>query len=544
MQNKYFNTKQKKQNYKNKFKNIKVNTHNNQSSKSQKIASLISVILLVSSVSAITGYSIYEKYQIEHKPIFELKTEEKSFNISNVEMAFYYNTLTNEFLSTYKSALSYIGLDTSKSLYEQTCYFDDSLSWYEYFEKFSIELMIEKKALAQEADKNGFTYETAEEDYKKFCEEIKEEATKNNMTTNEYLSSIYTKHTTLKNLKPCIIEYNKAKSYLDFLFNEKNITEEDIHNYYKQNKNNYDLVSYRLFEISANVTAEDTEETKVTKMNSAKDIATEFFNQVYDEESFKNLCIKYSTSEEEKKMYEENDTSINVEKKYSEINGAYSEWLFDQSRTEKQTVIIEDKANNKYYILYFIERKQDLTTAVNVRHILITPEISDKTNYLASEDDKKAAYKKAEELLDDWIAHGQTEEYFKQLAIDNSQDIGSNSNGGLYEYVTKGQMGLKEFDAWLFDQNRKPNDYDIIETEYGYHIMYYIEETEPLYKTQIRKQINNERIEKFTSELISKFNIVDIDKNISYLNEDNNIQDTHEHEIQTKDSEASQNAEH
>ena len=32
---------------------------------------------------------------------------------------------------------------------------------------------------------------------------------------------------------------------------------------------------------------------------------------------------------------------------------------------------------------------------------------------------------------------------------------------------------VQAFNDWLFDPSRKPGDTDIVETEYGYHIMYF-----------------------------------------------------------------------
>ena len=51
-------------------------------------------------------------------------------------------------------------------------------------------------------------------------------------------------------------------------------------------------------------------------------------------------------------------------------------------------------------------------------------------------------------------------------------DTGSNTNGGLYENITPGSMA-DTFDAWCFDETRQPGDTGIVETQYGYHIMYF-----------------------------------------------------------------------
>ena len=78
----------------------------------------------------------------------------------------------------------------------------------------------------------------------------------------------------------------------------------------------------------------------------------------------------------------------------------------------------------------------------------------------------------AEALLAEFLAGNATEEDFAALANEKSTDTGSNTNGGLYENITPGSMA-DTFDAWCFDETRQPGDTGIVETQYGYHIMYF-----------------------------------------------------------------------
>ena len=66
-----------------------------------------------------------------------------------------------------------------------------------------------------------------------------------------------------------------------------------------------------------------------------------------------------------------------------------------------------------------------------------------------------------------------TEESFAALATEKTEDTGSQSTGGLYERVYKGQM-VKAFENWCFDAARKAGDTGIVESDYGYHVMYFI----------------------------------------------------------------------
>ena len=124
---------------------------------------------------------------------------------------------------------------------------------------------------------------------------------------------------------------------------------------------------------------------------------------------------------------------------------------------------------------------------VDVRHILFMTVDSSTREPLSDEEvaEKKA---KAEEVLAQWKAlDDKTEEAFGDLANENSEDTGSNTNGGLYENVTPGMM-VDSFDKWIFDKSRKVGDVEMVESEFGYHIMYYVGNPSYAYRNSIRTE--------------------------------------------------------
>ena len=113
----------------------------------------------------------------------------------------------------------------------------------------------------------------------------------------------------------------------------------------------------------------------------------------------------------------------------------------------------------------------------DVRHILIqiqggTTDENGVTTY--SEDEWAACEKEAQAILDSWLAGDKTEESFAALANEKSEDPGSNTNGGLYENVYEGQM-VQPFNDWCFDESRAYGDYGLVKTDYGYHVMFFVE---------------------------------------------------------------------
>lgn len=120
---------------------------------------------------------------------------------------------------------------------------------------------------------------------------------------------------------------------------------------------------------------------------------------------------------------------------------------------------------------------------INVRHILITWE-DDDGDGTPTDEEKQAALESAEAILVEYEKNP-TEEHFSELANEYSTDPGSNTNGGLYENVYPGQM-VTAFNDWCFDASREYADTGIVETNYGYHIMYFVSSSDvPYWKSYI-----------------------------------------------------------
>ena len=111
---------------------------------------------------------------------------------------------------------------------------------------------------------------------------------------------------------------------------------------------------------------------------------------------------------------------------------------------------------------------------VQVRHILIAPADTTDTS-------KANAKAEAERVYALW-QQNPTEDNFAALAKEYSTDGGSNSNGGLYDNVTPGQM-VDSFNDWCFDASRKIGDNAIVESKFGYHIMYFAGYSDTAYES-------------------------------------------------------------
>lgn len=131
--------------------------------------------------------------------------------------------------------------------------------------------------------------------------------------------------------------------------------------------------------------------------------------------------------------------------------------------------------------------EKDESTYVDVRHILVMVEggtTDEDGNTTYSHDEWEACRQKAQAILDQWLAGDMTEASFAELANSYSEDTGSNTVGGLYEDVYEGEM-VDAFNDWCFDTSRQYGDYDLVKTEYGYHIMFFVDSDYIWYATAL-----------------------------------------------------------
>ena len=205
---------------------------------------------------------------------------------------------------------------------------------------------------------------------------------------------------------------------------------------------------------------------------------------------------------------------------YTYYNGYdYFADLYDavEFTDEEIAAYFEEKAD--YYAEQEITKESG--KYVNVRHILVIPETNGTDadgHAISSEEDWAAAEVKAQELLDKWLEGEKTEDSFAAMANEHSEDPGSNTNGGLYENVYVGQM-VEPFETWCFDETRVTGDYGIVKTDYGYHIMYYVDAAEIWYATAKGDMLNG-ALENIIPDAVDKYELnVDFGSiKLGYLN--------------------------
>ena len=177
---------------------------------------------------------------------------------------------------------------------------------------------------------------------------------------------------------------------------------------------------------------------------------------------------------------------VNYQKTYYQGAPYYNDFVANMSFTDEEIAAFFNE-HEADYAQQGITRDQK---KVDVRHCLIMPEGATSATIRSetfSDEAWVASEKKANELLENWLKGDKSEESFAEMANENTDD-GNDSNGdgvkdgGLYTGVTQGQM-VEAFENWCFDESRKPGDTGVVKTEFGYHIMYFVngEEVWPYY---------------------------------------------------------------
>ena len=185
---------------------------------------------------------------------------------------------------------------------------------------------------------------------------------------------------------------------------------------------------------------------------------------------------------------EDSEVAVNTQTRalHTSINLALADWMAADERKEGDIAAIpnattptdgEESVVNGYYVVYFTGRSDNKLPMSDVRHLLVSfqggttdPE-TDEVVY--SEEEKNTAKATADDLLTQWKEGEATEESFIALIKEHSDDTTA-ADGGLFENINIDSQYVPNFLNWSMNADRKAGDIEVIETEFGYHIMYYV----------------------------------------------------------------------
>lgn len=266
-------------------------------------------------------------------------------------------------------------------------------------------------------------------------------------------------------MRPILERILLANQFSDKVVKGFTFSDDQLKAEYDANKDTYDAANYRVFLIKSVYATDATDEVKATAKATAKTSADKMLAEVRDAATFKKAAVTYA-ADADKSSYEIGDKTLSKNVFKADVTSTdAATWLFDAARKAGDKIVVE--ATDGYEVYLFESRARADFNHVSARHILID---SSRVNDPAS--DVKAAREKAESYLAEYKAGAQTAEAFGALAEKYSTDTGSSTNGGLYESIAPGSM-VEEFNDWIMDPARKPGDTGIVQTDYGFHVMYF-----------------------------------------------------------------------
>lgn len=302
--------------------------------------------------------------------------------ISQIEFDFYYGIAKSNNLNTtlYGSMTygdyytSYMGYKTSQS--DKSQEYSTDYTWYDFFANSAVSTIKETKALLEDADTNGFTYDSADADYDEFIGKIKDAASEADTSYSDYLKQIFGKRATEKRVKEFLKDYLKSTAYQEHLTETLAATDSEVSAYYEDNKDTYDKFEYRIFTVKADSSDSDD-------MDVAKNKANAFAAGVSTELDFISQCRVYAEAGDE--TYADDEASLVSETKKSNVEEACADWIASSDRKEGDLTVIEDDDNSCFYIVYYISRSYDGSDDDTIKSTLFNQKYSEYINKYTDE---------------------------------------------------------------------------------------------------------------------------------------------------------------
>ena len=414
----------------------------------------------------------------------------------------------------YSGYADYFGFSTDTPLDEQACSLGNTedYTWHDFFVDQIKDSLEELLVMCEEATVRGITLDDEET---AIIEEnignLSAAAENLGITVEELVSENYGENVTLDDIRACMQMQALASKTEDIMEAEFTFTDEDLERECEVNMGYYYAADYRYFEFTAEYDSTSKTDEIAEAKAKAKANADALFAAADDEESFLSWVEKYLREDvglTDEEVEEELDATFVEKYAYTTI-GNFARWVFEQDddgnyvRKKNDVTTNYNEANGTYVVSIIVRPmyRDDYATR-SVRHILISVDSSDSSSGLSDAEAKA----EAEELLAELKAEGVSEEKFAAFANEHSMDTGSASDGGLYENVGKGEM-VDAFDAWLFDSARVSGDTDILLTEYGYHIVYYVGEGVTKWKDDAERNMRTEAYDSAYENAVNVHNV-------------------------------------
>lgn len=442
--------------------------------KSLKIQTTIFIVVCVLMVAVLVAFAVLNTGIVERNATALTVGEHK---ISAAEMNYFYVNEANNYYSQNADFLGYF-ISPTTPLDKQVLSSETGATWADQFMDMAVTKARDVYAIYDEAVKSGFELsQTDKDNIDAAIDSLSTIASFSGASSaNAYLRSFFGRGCNTATYRHFLTVQQTVSAYTSQYVDGISYTDEDLAEYEAKDPLKYNNYDFRYYFVAAQDYYESdapTDEEKAAAQKTAKEEAEQMAaasqgNEAAFIEMANEMKAKTSDDTDSSTEYDASTATLYTDIERDNVNTTIADWITDPSRKEgdceaivsKSTVDGQEDQIIGYYVAFFLNTtdNSDVFTK-DVRHILIS----------GSTDESKA---KAEELLSKF-SENPTEENFAALATENTEDPGSKDNGGLYEAVQPGQME-DAFNDWCFTEDHKPGDYGLIQTSYGYHLMYMV----------------------------------------------------------------------
>ena len=431
---------------------------------------------------------------------------------------YYYTSMVNYYESY--ASYGYFDLDTTKDYDSQytTDANGNKITWKEFFEQETFKEIEQLTAYYTAAVKAGVQLTQAQKDtINSQLESLKTSASSQNVSLDEYIKNNFGQYCSEDTLRLMLEQYYITANYKGRLATEIQISQDEIDAHFAENKVKYNTINFSYLMLEYDSTDDQAKEKSqkavddylniITDRDSIIDLVPKVYKDLIEQEAANAMASNEDMTQEEAEKtaiasYEQRiDATITGSD--TPFSDEINEWLFSDTSVGSKNSYIDESTGNAYLILKTEKAKLLDDETYSVRHILIQPEeegaeTDENGNAKYSEEQMESAKSKADEILNAFNSGDKTEYSFALLAEQHSTDTASTSAGsngafgGLYEGVNLGQM-VPSFEQWSIDSQRKYGDTDIVESDFGYHIMFFINHCSA-YEAQIISELKNDKI--------------------------------------------------
>ena len=389
---------------------------------------------------------------------------------SVAEVNYYYSNAYQNFVNTYYDYVQYGMLfDTTQSLADQA--YSEDMSWRDFFMDYALQDMAEIQALCKAAEAAGFEmpedYQATYEDNLASLETIWISGGYSSL--EQFINLCYGKGVDEELVKNEIYRSIYANAYANSVYDGYEYSTEELTTYYAEHADELDFLDYTYYYFIETEGEEEEAEAKAAALLEAVNGT--------DEATFIAAMAENFDGAEPYDGYAQG-TSLST---------VYGEWLLEDGRQAGEATMIQSDTGS-WYVVMFHGRDNNDYPARSFRHILINAQDTDGDG-LYSDEEVQAATEAAEQARQEWLAGTADEDSFATLANLVSEDSGSNTNGGLYENVFKGQM-VSPVNDWLFNTAAEVGDNAVVTyneggSYTGAHILYYAGESDTTYALEL-----------------------------------------------------------